>query len=236
MNPVDIDNNTWLALIAALAYLIGSFPTAYFVTRRMLGKDIRFEGSGNVGSMNTYSLIKSERSGKQAVLALGITMLTDLGKGVLAIYVVRWLALPGYNLAAALIIASTFVILGHNYLFCFRFKQGGRGIAPLMGILIALNASSILVWGGTLLLSIFLAQRMLVGKIGRESFAGVFSVIGSQVIGRISGLAIALLPLYFLDRGLFFPVLAATVLILIKHTDIIRTLASKSKRVQAQNN
>ncbi|GEM_PF-241984 len=235
MNPADIDNNTWLALIAALAYLIGSFPTAYFVTRRMLGKDIRFEGSGNVGSMNTYSLIKSERSGKQAVLALGITMLTDLGKGVLAIYVVRWMALPGYNLAAALIIASTFVILGHNYLFCFRFKQGGRGIAPLMGILIALNASSILVWGGTLLLSIFLAQRILVGKMGRESFSGVFSIIGSQVIGRISGLAIALLPLYFLDQGLFFPVLAATVLILIKHTDIIRTLASKSKRVQDQN-
>ncbi|MDD4985968.1 MAG: glycerol-3-phosphate acyltransferase [Dehalococcoidales bacterium] len=235
INPLYIDNNIWLALITALAYLIGSFPTAYFITKRMLGKDIRFEGSGNVGSMNTYSLIKSTRSGKQAILGLGITMLTDLGKGVLAIHVARWLALTEYNLAAALIIASTFVILGHNYLFCFRFKQGGRGIAPLMGILIALNAPSIMVWGGALLLSIFVAQRILIGKISRESFSDVFSVIGNQVIGRISGLAIALLPLYFFYRGLFFPVLAATVLILIKHADIIKKLVKESKRTQAQN-
>ena len=121
MNPVE--NNAWLALIAALAYLIGSFPTAYVVTRRMLGKDIRVEGSGNVGSMNTYSLIKSERSGKQAALGLVITVLTDLGKGVLAIYVARWLVFAGYNPTAALIIAGTFVILGHNYPFCFRFKK-----------------------------------------------------------------------------------------------------------------
>jgi len=230
MNPVE--NNTWLALIAALAYLIGSFPTAYFVTRRMLGKDIRVEGSGNVGSMNTYSLIKGERSGKQAALGLVITMLTDLGKGVLAIYVARWLVFAGYNPAAALIIASTFVVLGHNYPFCFRFKKGGRGIAPLMGILLALNTSSILVWGGTLLLSIFVAQRILVGKIGRESFSSVFSAIGSQATGRIAGLAIALLPLYFFDPRLFFPVLSATVLILIKHADIVKALVRESKKVQ----
>lgn len=233
MNPIE--NNAWLALIAALAYLIGSFPTAYFVTRRMLGKDIRVEGSGNVGSMNTYSLIKSERSGKQATLGLVITMLTDLGKGVLAIYVARWLVFAGYNPAAALIIASTFVVLGHNYPFYFRFKKGGRGIAPLMGILLALNASSILVWGGTLLLSIFVAQRILVGKIGRESFSSVFAAIGSQATGRIAGLAIALLPLYFFDPRLFFPVLSATVLILIKHAGIVKALVRESKKVQVQN-
>ena len=230
MNPVE--NNAWLALIAALAYLIGSFPTAYFVTRRMLGKDIRVEGSGNVGSMNTYSLIKGERSGKQATLGLVITVLTDLGKGLLAIYVARWLVFAGYNPTAALIIAGTFVILGHNYPFCFRFKKGGRGIAPLMGILLALNAPSILVWGGTLLLSVFVSQRILVGKIDRESFSGVFSVVGSQVTGRIVGLAIAPLPLYFFDPRLFFPVLSATVLILIKHTDIIKAPIRKSKGVQ----
>jgi len=230
MNPVE--NNAWLALVAALAYLIGSFPTAYFVTRRTLGKDIRVEGSGNVGSMNTYSLIKNERSGKQAVLGLGITMLTDLGKGVLAIYIARWLVFAGYNPAAALIIASTFVVLGHNYPFCFRFKKGGRGIAPLMGILLALNTPSILVWGGTLLLSIFVAQRILVGRINRESFSNVFSVVGSQVTGRITGLSIALLPLYFFDPRLFFPILSATVLILIKHAEIVKAMVRKPKKFQ----
>ena len=233
MIPMNlVENNTWLALIAALAYLIGSFPTAYFVTRRMLGKDIRVEGSGNVGSMNTYSLIKGERSGKQAALGLVITVLTDLGKGVLAIYVARWLVFAGYNPTAALIIAGTFVILGHNYPFCFRFKKGGRGIAPLMGILLALNTPSILVWGGTLLLSIFVAQRILVGKIVRESFSSVFSVVGSQVTGRIAGLAITPLSLYFFDPRLFFPVLSATVLILIKHAEIIKALVRESKKAQ----
>jgi glycerol-3-phosphate acyltransferase PlsY len=188
----------------------------------MIGKDIRFEGSCNVGAMNAYRLIKDEKSGKLAVAGLAITQATDMGKGMLAIAVARWLGFLGYNQPIALIIASSFVILGHSFPFCFRFKQGGRGIASLMGILLALNEPSLPIWGGTVVVSIFAAQYLMTGKINWKSGSKLFSVIGNQVVGRVVGMGIALVPLYFFDPTLLFPVLAATILILIRHIDRVR--------------
>jgi len=222
-------SNTWLGLIAALAYLVGSFPTAYFVAKGMTGKDIRFEGSGNIGGMNAYGLIKSIRSGRQAVLGLAIIQATDMGKGMLAISIARWLSFPGYNLEAALVISSFFVILGHNYPFYFRFKQGGMGLASLMGVLLALNESALLIWGGTIILSIIVAQYIQREQINWRSLSHLFSVIGQQLPGRLAGIAIALVPLYFFDPRLLFPVLAATILVLTKQADKIRTLVRESK-------
>lgn len=222
MSPIE--SNTWLILIAVISYIAGSFPTAYLVTKGMIGKDIRFEGSRNVGAMNAYRLIQNEKSGKLAVTGLAIITATDMGKGILAIFVARWLGFLGYNPAIALIIGSLFVILGHNYPFCFKFKEGGRGIATFMGILLALNEPSLLIWGGTVVVSIFVAQYLMIGKIKWGKLSEVFSVIGSQVVGRVVGMGIALVPLYlyFFDLKLFFPVLAATILILIRHIDRVR--------------
>ena len=217
MSPAE--SNTWLILIAAIAYITGSFPTAYLVTKGMIGKDIRFEGSRNVGAMNAYRLIRNEKSIQSAVTGLAVTQAADMGKGMLAIAVARWLGFLGYNPAAALIIASFFVILGHSYPFCFRFKQGGRGIASLMGVLLALKEPSLLIWGGTVVASIIAAQYALIGKIDWSKF---FSVLGTQVVGRVAGMGIALVPLYFFDRNLFFPVLAATILVLVRHIDRVR--------------
>ena len=88
-----------------------------------------------------------------------------------------------------------------------------------MGILLALNEPSLLVWGGTVVVSIIAAQYALIGKIDWSRF---FSVLGTQVVGRVAGMGIALVPLYFFDPKLLFPVLAATVLILIRHIDRVR--------------
>ena len=229
-----IGNNGWLFTVAGLAYLAGSFPSAYFVTRKMSGKNISAEGSGNVGSMNAYGLIKQGGSKKKATAGLLITLLMDLGKGTLAICIARCLNFTGYDPLAATTIASAFVILGHNYPFYFRFKKGGRGIAPLIGILLALKPVSIAIWAGTVLLSIFIWQRIMAGRIPRDSFSSVFSIVGSQVSGRIAGLCLALIPLYLYDSGLLFPVLSATSLILIKHSGVIREMLVKSCKKQAE--
>ena len=231
MNPME--SSTWLALIAAIAYTVGSFPTAYFVARRMSGKDIRFEGSHNVGAMNAYSLIKSNGSGKLAVLGLVSTVAIDMGKGILAIYIARWLSFPGYNPVVALIIGSFFVILGHNYPFCFKFKRGGIGLASFMGVLLALKMPTLAIWGGTMLLFILAVEYIQVRKWNLTSFPKVLSVIGNQVPGRLIGLGIALVPVYFFDSRLLFPVLGPTILVLIKHADKIKTLVRASKNRQS---
>jgi acyl-phosphate glycerol 3-phosphate acyltransferase len=230
MNTVE--SNTWLALIAAIAYLIGSFPTAYFVTKGMVGKDIRLEGSHNVGGMNAYSLIRSKRSEKRAALGLIVILLGDMGKGVLAIYLTRWLGFLGYSPHLALITGSFFAILGHNYPFCFKFREGGIGFASFLGILLALNPFSLGVWGGTMLFCIFVAERILVKKWNLNSLHKVISVIGTQVPGRLIGMCIALVPIYFFDSQLLFPVLGPTILVYIKHAARIRTLTREPRRSQ----
>jgi len=91
-----IDSSIWLILIAVVSYLVGSFPSAYFVTKGMVGRDIRLEGSHNVGAMNAFSLIRSIRSTRQAAIGLMTIMLIDMGKGVLAICITQWLGFLGY--------------------------------------------------------------------------------------------------------------------------------------------
>lgn len=230
MNPGA--GNTWLILIAAISYLLGSLPTAYFVTKGMVGRDIRLEGSHKIGAMNAYGLIQGIRSPRQAALGLVAILLVDLGKGVLAIYLTRWLLFLGYNPVPALIIGSFFTILGHNYPFCFRFKEGGTGFASFLGILLALNPHSLGVWGGTMLFSIFAAEHIIKGRWRPDSIRKIISVIGTQIPGRLIGLGISLVPVYFLDPGLLFPVLGPTILVYIKHADSIRTLTRKPRKPQ----
>ena len=230
MNTVE--GNTWLALIALIAYLVGSFPTAYFVTKGMVGKDIRLEGSHNVGGMNAYSLIRSKRSEKRAALGLITILLGDMGKGVLAIYLAGWLGFLGYNPSLALLTASFFVILGHNYPFCFKFREGGIGFASFLGILLALNPLSLGVWGGTMLFCIFAAEHILIGRWRPNSLRKIISVIGTQIPGRLIGLGVSLVPIYFFNVHLLFPVLGPTILVYIKHAGRIRALIRESRHPQ----
>ena len=43
-----------------VSYLLGSFPSGYVLTRLFYGKDIRHEGSGNVGTLNSLRVTKSK--------------------------------------------------------------------------------------------------------------------------------------------------------------------------------
>ena len=222
--PISLttEGNLWLILIAVIAYFLGSVPTAYFVTRSIIGKDIRFTGSRNIGAMNAYRLIRDEKSTKLGIAGFFLALVGDGGKGILAIFAAKWLSFLGYDLLLALIIGSFFVVLGHNYSVFFKFKEGGRGLSSFGGILLALNPLLLLIWLGTILLVTFLAEYLLVAKINWGKFSRVFSVVGSQVVGRVAGIAIALLPFYFFAPELFFPILAATILMLIKHIERTR--------------
>lgn len=217
-----MESNVWLILIAVISYFLGSLPTSYFVARKMVGKDIRAVGSGNIGAMNTFRVIEAEKSSRVGVVAFLLVLAGDVGKAVLAIFIVRWLSFLQYDLIPAFIICSFFIILGHNYSVIFKFGSGGRGIACLMGLLLALDWRSFWVWAGTILVVLFIAEQLLVGKIKWGKVEGLFSIVGSQIVGRVIGMVVALAPIYFLDSSLFFPILAATVLVIIKHVERVR--------------
>jgi len=218
----------WLILIAVISYFLGSLPTGYTVTKKVGGKDIRLGGTENIGAMNTYRLIRDKKSTSLAVLGLSLVLAGDIGKAVLAIFIAKWLGFLGYNPTAALIISSSFVVLGHNYPVFFGFKQGGRGIACLVGILLALEQPLLGVWTGTVFLFIFLTQHLLVERISPRRATGWFSIIGSQVLGRVWGIGISLVPIYFLNPQLFPPILAATIIVLIKHIERVKDYVRES--------
>ena len=112
-------------LAVVIGYLLGSIPFAYIAGRLIKGVDIRQVGGGNVGALNTMREIG-------AVAGLAV-LFADMGKGLLAVLVARWL---GVSLILVFIVGFAAVV-GHNWPVFLGFK-GGMGAATTMGVLLAL--------------------------------------------------------------------------------------------------
>ncbi len=114
----------WLLIPAA--YLLGSVSCA-IITCRMMGlADPREQGSGNPGATNVMRI-----GGKKAA---GITLLGDLLKGFLPVFLTNSLGMS--SLLQALIGIAAF--LGHLYPVFFGFK-GGKGVATSLGVLLGFS-------------------------------------------------------------------------------------------------
>ena len=194
-NPIPWD---WpaLSLTAALllaAYLLGSIPTAWLLTRRRLGPDIRQLGDGNMGAENAARIL-----GRQAGI---IVAAVDVGKGLAAVLLTRLLtaavllgndtgssflsmpALTGLPLLLALL-AGIAAVLGHCWPVWLR-GRGGRGAATAAGVLLALIPGAALPAAGPALAVLYFTRsstRCLAAFfIGTVSLAAVYS--GFQVLG-----------------------------------------------------
>lgn len=120
--------NTVIFILAA--YLIGSISFAVLTSKAFGLPDPRTFGSKNPGATNVL------RTGKK--LAAAVTLLGDGAKGWLAVFLALRLA-PVYGLDETVVAASAIaVFLGHVYPVFFSF-HGGKGVATVLGILLALN-------------------------------------------------------------------------------------------------
>ncbi len=209
-----------LFLISLIAYLIGSFPTAYLITKKLTGKDIRKIGSGNIGATNAFRALKEAGKKKLALVVFLIILIVDMAKGAGSIFLAQ--KFFPENLIPVLILTSFFVVLGHNYSIFLKFT-GGRGAACLMGILVYLEPVSLLVWGLPVLFCAIPAQIILekMGKVEKinwkKPFEILMMIIGEQMAGRMAGLILAPIPLYFYNPQIFLPLATGTVLLLIKN-------------------
>lgn len=127
------------ALIAA--YLFGSIPTAVWLGQAFYGVDVREYGSGNAGATNTFRVL-----GKKAGIAV---MLVDIFKGYTATKLAYFIGLSvtgpqnstqfvNYELALGVI-----AVMGHLFPIFAGFR-GGKGVATLFGMILAVNPSSAL--------------------------------------------------------------------------------------------
>ncbi|NJR77999.1 glycerol-3-phosphate 1-O-acyltransferase PlsY [Sphingomonas corticis] len=170
----------WTAPAAALliGYLLGSIPFGVILTRAFGAGDLRTIGSGNIGATNVL------RTGRKGLAAA--TLLLDLAKGVVAVLAVRAL-LPGEE-----VLAAAAALIGHCYPVWLRFR-GGKGVATLMGIALALHwplgAVFALLWLGLLA-----ATRI-------SSLAGMIAAISTPVTAAMTD-AFDLVPLLMALAGI----------------------------------
>ena len=136
ISPVNI-----LALV--IAYLLGSIASAVWIGQIFYRTDVREYGSGNSGATNAFRVL-----GKKAGIAV---LLIDSSKGWLSVNLATIMHLlgithfipgtaPFIDLQLALGIAA---LLGHIFPVYVGFR-GGKGIATLLGIILAVHTSAAL--------------------------------------------------------------------------------------------
>jgi glycerol-3-phosphate acyltransferase PlsY len=181
----------WL-YAALLGYLVGSIPFGLLLSLAAGKGDIRKIGSGNIGATNVL------RTGSKWLAAA--TLLLDLGKGYLAVFL-AWRLFPD-----AVPVAALAAVIGHCFPVWLKFR-GGKGVATNAGV------SFGLAW------PIGLAYALV--WIGMLAFTRISSLAG------MSAVVAAVLAAALLDYPEFVPVLALIALLVIwLHRANIRRLLS----------
>jgi len=165
-----------LISIIISAYLLGSIPTAVWVGKGFYGIDIRDYGSKNAGATNTIRVL-----GWKAGLPV---MVVDILKGFAAVTLIRFVQslAPGTDqfVNFQLILGGTAVI-GHIFPVFARFR-GGKGVATLFGMALAISPFSTLVCVGVFLITLFLTKYVSLSSI----LAGFTFPVAVIVIFRTS--------------------------------------------------
>lgn len=116
-------------VLIVLGYLIGALPFGLLVGR-LAGVDLREHGSGRTGATNALRTV-----GLAGAVA---TFVLDLGKGLVAVLLVRWLYQAGPPGSPDWVAAGAgfAAIVGHIRSVFIGFR-GGRGAATFVGAMLA---------------------------------------------------------------------------------------------------
>jgi acyl phosphate:glycerol-3-phosphate acyltransferase len=174
-----------LAIIAALiaAYLIGSFPSAYLVTRAQKGVDIREVGSHNLGAMNVFY--------KVGFIEGMIVLLADIGKGAAGVW---WAELLGTPLLVQMA-AGVCVVLGHSFPVFLKF-HGGKGGAACIGILMYFMPWGVPIFLGTFLVLLAIIRTPTISySVAFVSFAFIAIFINHSWEFLVYAIILTALPL-----------------------------------------
>ena len=157
-------------LLVAVAYLIGSIPSAFLLARFLRGIDIRDYGSGNVGASNVM-----EHLGLRTGIALGV--FDTLFKGTLPVVAANLL---GESLAVQAA-AGVAAMAGHNWSAYLKLT-GGRGISIGIGVLLGMMLWVELAVG---LLLIGLMGRVVMKDTGIWSLVSFIALpVAAILVGR----------------------------------------------------
>ena len=166
-----------LGLKFTLAYLLGAVLGSLVVGFFYGGVDIRKLGSGNAGGTNAL-----RTQGKWFALWV---MVIDIGKGILAAYVLPGLHIPGVGLdleidRSLLLYAIAFgAIVGHVFPVWFGFR-GGKGGATAAGLIVYLAPTAALPVIGTWLVIV-----AFTGFVGLATISAALAAVVYTALTRL---------------------------------------------------
>ncbi len=197
-----------IILLLVTSYLLGSIPTAVWVSKKFYNIDVREHGSGNAGATNTFRVL-----GKQAGIPV---LLLDVLKGFLAVSLVvlqddyTYLQSSPYtNLQLSFGFGA---VLGHIFPIFAGFR-GGKGIATLLGIVLAVHTPAALCALGLFVIILITTKYVSLGSM-------------------LAGIAFPLFVMFVFEKdvaslNIFSSVVA--ILIVVTHQKNIQRLMSKSE-------
>ncbi|HYV99780.1 MAG TPA: glycerol-3-phosphate 1-O-acyltransferase PlsY [Gemmatimonadaceae bacterium] len=144
------------AIAIVLAYVVGSFPSAYLAGRVFRGVDLRKVGSGNLGATNVYREI-----GLAAAL---VVLALDALKGWIAVTRVPvWCGLPPNDWwTVAMGVAA---VAGHAKPVFLLWQGGGKGVATATGVFIALSPAALGIAAAGFALTVAITRYVSLGSI-----------------------------------------------------------------------
>jgi len=193
-----------------LAYLLGSIPTAVWTGKWLYNIDVREHGSGNAGATNVIRVL-----GWKTGLPV---LLTDLAKGWLATMMPIFLnsAEPGTGTLTNIQIAAGMIAITGHIFPLFAGFRGGKGVATMFGVLLALQPLLTISCMG-----IFLAVLVITGIVSVSSMT--------------AGLAFPVMLFLFFDTPSMvfkiFSVIVALALLLTHRKNISRLLKGEEKKL-----
>jgi glycerol-3-phosphate acyltransferase PlsY len=182
-------------VLIIVAYLLGSIPSALLISRKFFGIDIRDYGSGNMGATNTFRVLGSKYG--------TIVMVLDILKGVLAVSLYNFL--PNYFGAEHELQRTNFMIglglsavIGHIFPVFANFK-GGKGVATLFGMVLAIQPFVAVSCVGVFLLVLYLTRYVSLSSILASIFLPICVLWiwnEHEILYRIFALLVALLVIF----------------------------------------
>ena len=179
-------------LLILLAYMIGSIPTAVWVSQSMFNIDIRDYGSGNAGATNTYRILGPKWG--------TFVMAVDMIKAVVAVKLVFFLptafedSLYLVNMQIGLGLAT---VVGHIFPIWANFR-GGKGVAALFGMVLGIQPNVALCCVGVFILVLFLTRWISLSSILASIAFPIFILVifnEPEHLYRIFAITVAMLVL-----------------------------------------
>jgi glycerol-3-phosphate acyltransferase PlsY len=165
-------------LSVAIAYLMGAVPFGYLLVRWKTGSDVRAAGSGNIGATN---VLRTTGRG------LGVlTLLLDIGKGFLAVWIAARLAggSPEWMAGAALA-----VMAGHAFPVFLGFR-GGKAVASYVGAFLYLVPLALAVVAVIFVLLVWRTRYISLGSIAGAALVPVAAALLGAPLAVVAAAAL----------------------------------------------